>query len=456
MITSKVLRYSKVGGLFVSLAILLLLTECGKSETLTDDQPQVPLEQKADTSAESEPSEEHQELEIDIEAVYQRVLLGDPDLLAGLPGKGPLTIEEISAWLKNPVNHQPLDFELPSWLEPGSGQVKDLSDNPMTRAKIELGRQLFFEKRLSADNTVSCATCHKPDKGFTVDSAVATGINGQTGRRNPPTLLNRVMLSLGHDKQFWDGRSESVEDALLHALSDPTEMAASPEETIKKLLQIEGYRLQFESIYGDVTWVGISDAVGCFVRNLVTGPSPYDYHDFWQPFKDLDPNDYDDEPSLLAEYEKAKADVEAHPMSESALRGEYSFFGNKAWCSACHNGVNFTDELYHNTGVGLDAEQPDLGRYEVTNQAHDWGAFKTPTIRGAIYTAPYMHDGSAATLEDVIEWYAHEGLSNRNLDYRYKRIQRDDLTDQDKKDLVEFIKACSGTLPVVETDRLPQ
>jgi cytochrome c peroxidase len=233
-------------------------------------------------------------------------------------------------------------------------------------------------------------------------------------------------------------------------------MAASPDATVEKLKHIEGYRLQFDQIYGDVRWNGVGNAIGCFVRNLATGPSPYDYYARWQAWKDADPEDLQEDAEYAAEYEEAKTNAEAHPMSESAVRGEYSFFGNKAWCSACHNGVNFTDELYHNTGIGLDAEKPDPGRYAVTKKAEDWGAFKTPTIRDAIYTAPYMHDGSLATLESVIEWYAHEGLANRNLDYRYKRIQRDELAEQDRKDLVEFVKACSGPLPRVETGRLPE
>jgi cytochrome c peroxidase len=386
----------------------------------------------------------------------QRVLLGAPELLAGIPGEGPATIAQIKEWLDQPDNHAPLDIELPMWLKPGAGQVKDLRENPMTRAKIELGRQLFFDKRLSADGTVSCASCHEPEKGYTVSTPLATGIGGQQGKRNPPTLLNRVMLSLGHDQQFWDGRSTSVEDALLHALEDKTEMAATPEETINRLKGIEGYRLQFERIYGEVTWDAAGDAMGCFVRCLVTGPSPYDYAVEWERQKDLDPEYLESDPELAAMYASAKANAESHPMSESAKRGEYAFFGNKAWCSACHNGVNFTDELYHNIGIGMQAEHPDLGRYNVTGKPEDWGAFKTPSIRAALWTAPYMHDGSLETLEEVVEWYAHEGQANRNLDYHYKRIEGQELTEQDKKDLVEFMKACSGPLPKVETGRLPE
>jgi cytochrome c peroxidase len=381
-------------------------------------------------------------------------LLGSPELLGGVPGAGPLKTAQIKAWLADPDNRVEIEFELPMWLEPGAGQMKDLQDNPMTAAKIELGRQLFFDKRLSADNSVSCASCHEPDKGYTVDVPVATGIGGQKGTRNPSTLLNRVMLAVGHDRQFWDGRSVSVEDALLHALFDPTEMAALPDDTVKKLKSIPGYRMQFEQIYGQVEWEAIGDAIGCFVRCLVTDNSPYDYYADWQGFSYLDPEELRSDPEWSALYKQAETAKNAHPISESAVRGEYLFFGNKAWCSACHQGVNFTDEMYHNTGIGLSKKAPDLGRYNVTRKASDWGAFKTPTIRGATYTAPYMHDGSLKTLEEVIDWYANEGYSNRNLDYRYRRIE--ELTDQDKKDLVEFVKSCSGPLPKVETGRLPE
>jgi cytochrome c peroxidase len=141
-------------------------------------------------------------------------------------------------------------------------------------------------------------------------------------------------------------------------------------------------------------------------------------------------------------------------MSESAIRGEQLFFGTKAWCVGCHSGVNLTSESYFNIGIGLDADDPDLGRYQVTHSERDWGTFKTPSVRTALYTAPYMHDGSLETLEDVVEWYAGGGRSNRNLSPRYKSIGV--LTEQEKQDLVEFMKACAGPLPTVATGRLPE
>jgi cytochrome c peroxidase len=385
----------------------------------------------------------------------EKVTLGDRSLLAGIPGEGPLVLSTLTTWLADPANHVPLEYELPAWLQPGAGQVKDLAVNPPTRARIELGRQLFFDPRLSLDGTVSCASCHEPEHGFTINAAVARGVDGREGRRNPPALLNRIMLAVGDDRQFWDGRATSVEDALLHALTDARDMAADPEETLVKLRDIECYRIQFEASYGSVSWAALGDALGQFVRCLVTGDSPYDQLVRWRAYETLPADLLAEDPALAARHGAARVAAEAHPLSEAARRGESLFFGNRAWCSACHNGVNFTDELYHNTGVGLDRPDPDLGRYEVTGRDEDWGAFKTPTIRGAVHTAPLMHDGSVATLWDVIEWYAHEGRENRNLDYRYRRVAGGRLTTEDKHDLVAFIEACSGPLPEVETGRLP-
>jgi cytochrome c peroxidase len=386
----------------------------------------------------------------------ERVALGDPALLAGLPGTGPLPLPTLRAWLDDPASHRALDLVPPAWLRPGAGQMKDLSGRLPTRAKIELGRQLFFDPRLSADGSMACATCHDPAHGFTVGRAVVAGLGGETGTRNPPTLLNRIMLAVGDDRQMWDGAATSVEDALLHTLTDPREMAADPQGILARLGAIDGYRLQFERIYGELSLVAIGDALGLFVRCLVTGDAPYDHEVRWRAYRDLPADLLEDDAALAARHEAARLAAAEAPLPDAALRGERLFFGERAWCSACHNGVNFTDESFHTIGVGLDAPEPDLGRWLVTGRDEDWAAFKTPTIRGAVHTAPYMHDGSLATLLDVVEWYAHEGRANRNLDYRFRRIPGGILTIDDKHDLVAFIEACGGPLPVVETGRLPE
>jgi len=389
------------------------------------------------------------------EAVGEPVLLGSPELLAGIPGEASLSIWTLGVWLDEPANHRPLALVPPAWMLPGAGQMKDLADDPPTRATIELGRQLFFDPRLSADESISCASCHDPRHGFSVGVPVAAGVGGAVGRRHPPTLLNRIMLAVGDDRQMWDGSARSVEDALLHALINPAEMAADPDVVLARLRRIEGYRRQFERSYGEVSWKALGKAIGTFVRCLVSGDSPFDHEVRWRAYRDLPDHLLAEDPELAARHAAARKAAEAEPMSIAALRGERLFFGERAWCSACHNGVNFTDEQFHNIGVGLDREDPDLGRYRVTGRDEDWGAFKTPTIRNAAETAPYMHDGSLATLADVVDWYAAHGRPNRNLDYRFRWIAPGALSEQDRLDLIAFIEACSGPLPIVETGRLP-
>ena len=139
-------------------------------------------------------------------------------------------------------------------------------------------------------------------------------------------------------------------------------------------------------------------------------------------------------------------------MSNSAKRGRVLFFSTRVNCSACHVGANLADEKYHNLGVGIDLEKPDLGRYEITKKDEDWGAFKTPTVRNVVYSAPYMHDGSLATLEEVVEHYNKGGVPNKNLSPKIVKLN---LTPEEKTDLVEFMKACTGSFPQVQTDRLP-
>ena len=174
-------------------------------------------------------------------------------------------------------------------------------------------------------------------------------------------------------------------------------------------------------------------------------------------FEKLTPSDIDDlkadDPELYAAYQQAVADAKKFPLSESARRGRELFFSVKVNCSACHVGANLTDEKYHNLGVGMDKGAPDEGRFVVTKDPKDWGAFKTPTIRNVAASGPYMHDGSLKTLDEVVEHYNKGGTPNKNLSDKVKKL---DLKDQEKRDLVEFMKACTGSFPKVETGRLPQ
>lgn len=378
-----------------------------------------------------------------------KTLLGSPELTAGIPGSGPLTIDQIKAWLDDPKNHEPLDIELPLGLSAGAGQMKGIKENPMTRAKIELGRQLYFDGRLSKDGTISCASCHSPDHGFAAATQFGVGVAGQMGGRNSPVAYNRILS----DKQFWDGRAGSLEEQALGPIQNPIEMANTHEVCMATLSKIEGYNLQLEKIFGSATIENVGKAIATFERAIVTAPSSFDYHEVWKPLAALDEEDLKDDEKLYAAYKKAKADFESNKMSESAVRGRNLFFSEKANCTACHVGANLSDELYHNLGVGMAAEKPDLGRFEISKEEKDTGAFKTPTIRNVEFSGPYMHDGSQKTLEEVVEWYAKGGHPNPHLDPKIKKL---DLTPEDKADLVAFMKACSSPFPKVEQKRLPE
>jgi len=387
------------------------------------------------------------------EEAGNRVTLGDPELTSGIPGSGPLEMGEIEKWLSNENNHAPLEVELPYGLSAASAQITGLQDNPMTRAKIELGRQLYFDTRLSSDNTISCASCHHPSKGWAFDTRFGVGVDGQEGNRNSPVSYNRILSA----KQFWDGRAATLEEQAIGPIANPIEMGNTHEVAVQSLKKIPGYVAQFESIFDDgITIDNVGKALATFERAIVTGPTPYDHYEVvrtvHRQFSDED-LEYleEDAPELHKKYQAALEGSES--MSESAKRGREIFFSEKGNCTACHAGANFTDELYHNLGVGMDAENPDLGRFVVTKEEKDKGAFKTPTIRNVEQTTPYMHDGSLATLEEVVEWYAKGGHPNPYLSDKMKKL---DLTEQDKKDLVAFMKACTGEFPKVEEGRLPK
>ncbi len=387
----------------------------------------------------------------------ERVLLGTPELTRGIDGDTKLTVASISSFLNDPKNHVPLNVDLPIGLDAGKDAVFIPQDNPLTRAKIELGRQLYFDTRLSSDNTVSCASCHHPDHGYGFDSQFGIGVRGQKGGRNSPVSFNRILSKA----QFWDGRADSLEAQAVGPIANPIEMGNTHAAVVSFLAANAGYRMQFEKIFNRAPHIDdVGRALASFERTLVTGPSAYDLHEPVRKIAEAFPDEVADlkafekeDPKLFAEYTKAKAASDARPMSESAKRGRALFFSTKSNCTACHVGPNFTDELYHNLGVGMDKPMPDLGRFDQTKLEKDRGAFKTPTVRNIALSGPYMHDGSQATLEEVVEWYAKGGHPNPNLSEKMKKLE---LTAQDKTDLVEFMKALNGPYPKVETSKLPE
>ena len=340
-----------------------------------------------------------------------------------------------------------LEPELPLGLSQGAGQIQGLAANPLTRAKIELGRQLYFDTRLSADSTISCASCHDPSMGYSANTQTGVGIRDQKGGRNSPVSFNRILSG----PQFWDGRADSLEAQAVGPIANPLEMGFTHEGVVQRLGEIPVYKQQFETVFGELSIDRVGQAIAAFERALVTEPAPFDYYEQLLPFTKMDEEDIADDEELAAKYAAAKAGVEAHPMSDSAKRGRDLFFG-KANCTACHVGANLADEKYHNLGVGMDKDEPDLGRFVVTKDEKDKGAFKTPTIRNVAHSGPYMHDGSQATLEEVVEWYDKGGHPSPRLSEKIKPLG---LTPQEKADLVEFMKACTSDTPPVESGRLP-
>ena len=305
---------------------------------------------------------------------------------------------------------------LPAWaadypaVPAGLPPVPWPANNPYSAQKAKLGRYLYFDTRLSADNTVSCATCHDPRHGLTDGAAVSTGIRGQKGTRSAPTVVNRA-YSLA---QFWDGRAATLEQQALIPMESPIEMANTAAGVAARLRGIAGYRAMFAAAFGSegIDIDRVTMAIACFERTVLAGNSPYDRY--------------------------KRGDRSA--MTPAQVRGMAVFF-DRASCDHCHGGVNFTTNAYANEGIGTDKAAPDEGRYAVTHERRDWAAFKIPTLREVEHTAPYMHDGRFQTLEEVVEFYNQGGIPNKNLDSNIRPLH---LTDPQKQDLVAFLKSLSG------------
>ena len=386
------------------------------------------------------------------------VQLGDPSLTAGIADADRVTLDELRRWLADADNHQPLRPIPPRGQYSGDSLIVGLEENPMTRAKIELGRQLFFDKRLSRDETISCASCHQPANSYTDARATAIGIDDQVGHRNSPTAINRLFSTA----QFHDGRAASLEEQAIGPIENPIEMGFTHEETVARLAKVPGYQMQFEKLFDEgLTIETVGKALATFERTLVSGTSPWDYYARLRSFQDAYSEDLADrellkeeDPDLAETYDRLLMNVATHPISPAAKRGGKLFYGGRLNCTTCHAGSNFTDEEFHNIGVGLDRESNhDVGRIEVTKDQEDHGAFKTPTLRNVALTAPYMHDGSIASLTEVVEWYVKGGHANPQLSEHIEPLK---LTDQEKSDLVAFLESLTGDLPSVNEGSLPE
>lgn len=285
------------------------------------------------------------------------------------------------------------------------------ADNPLTKEKVELGRILFFDKRLSKNNTIACASCHMAKKGFADGMPVSTGINGLKGGRSAPVSFNRVFSKA----QFWDGRAATLEDQSIGPFANPVEHGfVNHDEMVAKMKKIPGYRKLFMDVFGEeITISNVGKAIASFQRTVLSGNSAVDKFDIG-------------------------GDEQA--LSDSAKRGLEVFRG-KARCTRCHSGFNFTDEKFHNLGIGWDTNTVDLGRYMETKNPEDLGAFKTPTLREIARTGPYMHDGRFKTLEEVVDFYNQGGVKNPHQDNTIIPLE---LTNEEKQDLVAMLKSLNG------------
>ena len=306
----------------------------------------------------------------------------------------------------------PVELTVPRGLPP----VPIPADNPPTVETIALGRKLYYDTILSVDKTTACSTCHNPGLGFADGREVPEGAGGQKGRRNAPTVLNAAYNTL----QFWDGRAPSLEKATEDHVRNPAGMAHTLEGVEKRLMASPAYEAAFEKAFGagPIKFQMVAKAIASFERTMLTGDSAFDRY-------------------LYGGAKKA--------LSKVAERGLEVFRNSsKGNCAACHSigesHALFTDNKFHNLGVGVNAkgELTDLGRYAVTKNDADRGAFKTPALRNVALTAHYMHDGSLKTLREVVDLHVRGGNPNPYLDKEIK--PRDFLSEQEREELVAFLE----------------
>ena len=306
------------------------------------------------------------------------------------------------------------DSDMKKWLRPSA--VPQPKDNKLTPERIELGKLLYFDVRLSTDDTISCATCHHPERGWTdlLPASKAVGYNDRVGPRNSPTILN----SAYQKHQFWDGRVRSLEAQALGPIGADVEMNMPIDVLIPKLNKIKGYVALFEKAYpGEgLTKKTLAKAIASFERTIVSTESPFDIY--------------------------AKGDKNA--ISKDAKEG-FELFGGKAHCIECHDGFNFSDGSFRNIGLNDgELKGKELGRYNVKNRAAWYGVFKTPTLRDVTKSYPYFHDGSVKTLEEATVICAsggryENGVKNRSDVMVDRKLSRDEV---DK--IVSFMKSLTG------------
>jgi cytochrome c peroxidase len=294
-------------------------------------------------------------------------------------------------------------FNLPA----GFPAIRVPSDNPMSHAKVRLGRFLFHDKRFAKDGSVSCGSCHQPDGGFSDrGNATSAGFNGVRGERNAPSLTNVAFLTSFH----WEGGIPSLERQALAPIINPIEMNMNTDSLVIRLSAVPTYTSLFTDAWSDsrISIERITKSIAAFQRTLISGNAPYDKF--------------------------TRGDRTA--ISLSAQRGADLFFGERGDCFHCHGSFNFTDNDFHNTG--LDSITIDAGRYLLTNIETDKAKFKTPSLRNIAVTNPYMHDGRFSTLEEVLQHYNSGGKPHRNVDVLMRPLG---LSATEQADIVEFLRS---------------
>ena len=308
-------------------------------------------------------------------------------------------------------NPTPYELNIPQ----GFPDMNIPADNPMTVEGVDLGKRLFYDPILSADNTQACASCHAPAFSFTDNGKqFSEGIDGISGTRNAMSVINAGWMP----SLFWDGRRVSLEDQALEPVTNPIEMHQSWPEAMSKLNVHPDYPDLFFDAFGtrEIDSILVTKAIAQFERILISSNSKYDRY--------------------------LRGEVQ---LSQAESKGFEIFFTEKGDCFHCHSTILYTDNLFHNNG--LDAEHIDKGLYDVTGNENDIGRFKTTTLRNIEFTAPYMHDGRFETLEDVIEFYSHQVQWSATIDPLMKKVDQGgvQLTADEKQYLLAFLKTLSDT-----------
>lgn len=314
---------------------------------------------------------------------------------------------------------KPVEIKAPLGLPP----VPIPADNPPTEETIALGRRLFYDPIISADGTISCASCHAPEFAFSDNQPVSEGVGKKFGTRHAPTVINSAYSNL----QFWDGRAASLEEQALGPMTNPAEMAHTLDGVVKRLQADSNYQAMFRKAWGtdQITIEMVAKSIASFERTVLAGDSPFDRFMYGQ---------------------------DSRALSPEAQRGLIVFINKKKGnCKACHSIDKdyslFTDNKFHNLGVGADTfgNLKDVGRYAITKSDDDMGCFKTPTLRNLANRGPYMHDGSSLTMKDALAHYVGGGNWNSHLDKEIHSL--DVLTPDERENLMQFLDSLNAKVP---------